>query len=192
MNRNKVISNLNGLVLKNHISYIYEEKKGQLTVASLFMGIGFKRKERCVYIIDDNSIRSLEKAMKTAGTDVSAETRSGNLIIWDKNDIYLKDGEFNVKHTLDRFGELYGKTEKEGYRGLRIASEMTWALGDEKSLEKLIDYEILVNSHINKYNIIAMCQYNLARFDHNTIKDVIFTHPYVIYKNSQILYKSVK
>ncbi len=60
---------------------------------------------------------------------------------------------------------------------------MGWALKGVVGAGRLIEYEALLNARLfNRYPCIALCQYDITRFNAETIKDVIRTHPKLIWK----------
>jgi PAS domain S-box-containing protein len=65
----------------------------------------------------------------------------------------------------------------EGYPALRATGDMTWALRGLPGSERLIEYEAMLNNFFPGSKCLALCQYDLRRFDQGILLDVLATHP---------------
>ncbi|MFB6130898.1 MAG: MEDS domain-containing protein [Salinigranum sp.] len=73
------------------------------------------------------------------------------------------------------------RAKEAGYDAVRAAGEMTWQLGGDPGSEKLMEYEAKLNDFLDEYDLLAICQYNRERFAPEVIRDVISTHPHLVY-----------
>lgn len=165
----------------DHLCLIYETVREQLAVAVPFIRTGLERGDRCVYIADENAALTILEALRDAGVDVDAAAQSGALEILGKRDAYLKEGSFSPGGMIATLVSLAEETKRRGFKTLRATGEMTWALGNEPGVERLIEYEAMLNRYCPAHDVILICQYNKDRFAPEIILDVIHTHPYVIY-----------
>ena len=69
---------------------------------------------------------------------------------------------------------------RDGFGGLRIFGDMTWALRDVGKLQRLVEYEVEVNRRIARTPACAVCQYDRTRFSPELLRDVIRAHPLVV------------
>ena len=67
----------------------------------------------------------------------------------------------------------------KGYRGLRMAMEMSWALRWASSLAWLAEYESKLNCYFSQHPVTTLCLYNQRRFPEEVLLDVLRTHPLV-------------
>jgi two-component sensor histidine kinase len=178
---NNLIKALEELKVHDHLCLIYETQVEQFTAIVPYLHLGLERGEQCIYIADENSAAIVSEAMHTAGIDVDAARRSGALLLTDKQDTYLKQGYFDPDEMIRFLAEATRTAKAAGFTALRVATEMTWALGYAVGLERLIEYEARLNDFSPTYDILAMCQYNCCRFAPEIILDVIRTHPLVIF-----------
>ncbi|MBI5880466.1 MAG: PAS domain S-box protein [Chloroflexi bacterium] len=168
------------LAVHDHLCLIYETHAEQFAALIPFVRIGLERGEQCSYIADDNTAQTVLEALQGGGIDTGAARRSGALAILSKRDAYLKQGTFDPDWMIDFLAESTRGAKAAGFSALRVTGEMTWQLGSELGVERLIEYEAKLNRFLPAHDVLAICQYNRARFSPEIILDVIRTHPLVI------------
>ncbi|MBI3193917.1 MAG: MEDS domain-containing protein, partial [Ignavibacteriae bacterium] len=168
------------LDVHDHLCLIYETREEQFASVIPFMQSGLERNEKCIYIADENTADVVLQAMQASGIDVAGATASGQLTLANKKNAYLRHGYFDPELMIQFLKEQTGIALNEGYTALRATGEMTWMLGDEPGVERLIEYEAKLNYFFPEFRALAICQYNLNRFRPEVIKQVIRTHPKVV------------
>lgn len=172
---------LTGLKQGDHICPIYENAAEQMAVAIPFLKEGLVRGERCLYIADDHSAEQASQALEAAAVDVAHEQARGALSFLTKRETYLKSGdEFDPQAMIDFLRQAEGQAIADGYSGLRVLGEMTWALGPQITGHRLIEYEALLNRFLENSRTLVLCQYHRPRFDPAVIHDILRTHPATI------------
>ncbi|ELY67521.1 MEDS domain-containing protein [Natrinema versiforme] len=164
----------------DHLALLYETQAEQFATVIPYVKQGLERGERCLYIADENETGAVLAALRDAGVDVDGALESGALTMHTAQDSYLRHGEFDPDDMIAFLADAIEEAEHE-YAGLRIAGEMTWVFGDDPPLEALIEYEGKLNRVLPEENGIALCQYNREQFPAETVRDVIKTHPHLIY-----------
>jgi len=177
----KVIDKLG---VHDHLCMIYETREEQLAAALPFIRNGLERGEKCIYIADDNTADSIVDGMEAVGIDVRSEIRAGRLSLLSKQDTYLKQGYFDPDRMIGFIARAEDEAKAAGFFALRITGEMTWVLGGDPGADRLMEYEAKLNYFYPDHDVIICCQYNRNRFPPKVIKDVISTHPLVIYGNT--------
>lgn len=172
---------VNSLRAHDHLCLIYESPEEHLAAAMPFLASGLKNGERCLYIVDDATAETVHRAMKGEGIDVGAARDSGALYLLTKKEAYLRDGYFSPERMIDLLSDHTRQAKGMGYRALRMAAEMTWALGTEPGRERLLEYESRLNRFFTSHECLAACQYNRTRFSAQIIRDILYTHPIVIH-----------
>ncbi len=117
---------------------------------------------------------------------------SGQLFI---SSIHMYQGanDFNPNSTITNWKKNVDESIKNGYRGLRVMGEGTFALdGKDSTLEKLIEYEMLVNKTLIPYhkNHQYLCIYNKKMYPKYILDLIIKAHPNIIHNNEVILNNS--
>ena len=168
------------LRLHDHLCLIYSTREEAFAVVVPFLRSGLERGERCVYIVDENTADEVLRALTDDGVDAAAAVASGALIVITKRESYLKNGYFDPDRMIRFLEESAREAKSLGYAALRVTGEMTWALGPEPGVEKVLEYEAKLNDVIGRGDLEVLCQYNRVRFGPVVIKEVIHTHPFVI------------
>lgn len=169
------------LGIHDHLCLIYETPEEQFAAVLPFIRLGLERGEKCLYVADDNTAEAVVDRLKTAGIAVERAVASGQLVIVGKQEAYLKQGYFDPDWMLDFLKRATDEAKAAGFSALRVAGEMTWVLGADPGAERLLEYEAKLNYFFPENDGLAICQYNRRRFSPKIIKDVIATHPLIIY-----------
>ncbi|MFP5277465.1 MAG: MEDS domain-containing protein [Acidobacteriota bacterium] len=179
MVQGNVASAVEELKPRDHLCLIYDTPEDQAALAASFLRAGLEKRERCLYVSDDGLVETVLAAMKRMGVEVGAARAVGALEIVTKREAYLRDGYFTPQRMIDFLRESTISAQRSGYQALRLAAEMTWALGDESGVERLVEYEALLNHFFREHACLAACQYDRKRFAAETVRAVIHTHPLV-------------
>jgi chemotaxis family two-component system sensor kinase Cph1 len=164
----------------DHLCLIYETQAEQFAAVIPFMKIGLERGEKCLYVVDDNTAAAVINELKAAGVEVEPAIAAGKLAIVSKQEAYMKQGYFDPDWMIDFLQRATDEAKAAGFSALRITGEMTWTLGGDPGVERLMEYEAKLNYFFPQNDALAICQYNRRRFSPELIKDVISTHPRVI------------
>jgi len=166
----------------DHFALVYEGREEQFDCIVPFVRQGLDRNEQCMYIADNHSRAEIIAELQAGGIDAAAAIESGDLSIHTTDETYLEDGSFDPDDMI-AFLEGAIADAKADYESLRVAAEMTWVFGEDPSVEDLVDYEGKVNELFSGGDIVAVCQYDEARFPPAVIRDVVRTHPMLIRDN---------
>ena len=177
----KLVDTLKKIDVHDHLCLIYDSPADQLAAVVPFIRFGLERNQQCIYIVDDNTATVVLDAMRDDGIDINAKLGSRALIIAYKQETYLKEGFFDPDQMIDYLAKVADAAKASGFSALRVAGEMTWALGSDPGVEKLMEYEAKLNQFFPDNDALAICQYNRTRFSPDVIINVIRTHPLVIY-----------
>ena len=181
---------LAGLRPGQHLCLIHESPKDWRATAIPFLLLGPERGEKCIYLSDAHTADQIRRFLREEGCDVAALEASGRLLVSPAAEVYAPDDAFDPQRMFDFLISQCSQAIAEGYRGLRGAAEMSWALRGMRGSEKLIEYEALLNSRVFRDQpLLVICQYDRSRFDPEVVQSVIRTHPMLawggrIYRNT--------
>jgi PAS domain S-box-containing protein len=164
-----------------HLALIYESKEEQFAAAIPAIRIGLERREKCVYVADDNTSDDVIDALREEGIDVDAAIKSGSLTVATKRDTTLKERRLEPDKLIRFWADAADAATAAGFSGLRIVAEMTWALHGDPGTDRLIEFEAMVNDLVRDYPIVGICQYNRRRFAPEVMLNVIRVHPLVFF-----------
>lgn len=171
---------INALQPGAHLCCLYESEEEHRTLLTSFMRGGLERDEKVMYILDDHTARTIRAYLREAGLNVYGHIQAGCLHNLYAYGTYLQDEEFRPERTIDFLAMETERALAEGYSALRVTGEMSWVLRGFPGSERLLEYEAMMNSLLAGSPCIAMCQYDLRRFDQELLRNVITAHPLVV------------
>lgn len=165
--------------LGDHVAYFFKSNPERLAFVIPYVVDGLGNNERCVYIADENSVPDILHELKWAGIDTDATTASGALSVVTKHDAYLRDGIFDPAQMIDDLGRDVKFALQNGFSGLRVTGEMSWALDLPSALARLCDYEQELCRHWPT-QLGGLCQYNQTLFPADVVDRMASCHCAVV------------
>ncbi|MFP4143120.1 MAG: MEDS domain-containing protein [Thermoplasmata archaeon] len=178
------VDDLEYLERADHLCCIYQGPEDGLFGINLFILNGLEKGERCVYIYDDREKEEIKNFFEGMGRSVDEFIEKGQLEFLSKEETFFKNGEFEPSGMIALIKRMEENALEEGFQGLRLTSEMTWALADRTGTGKLIEYETKLNKIIPQSGIKIMSQYNEKKFSPSVLVDVFYTHPKILLNDS--------
>ncbi|MFB6093005.1 MAG: MEDS domain-containing protein, partial [Haloquadratum sp.] len=176
-----LVDALQSLEVHDHLALIYETQEEQFDAALPFIATGLAADEKCIYITDDNAAEEVIDAAAAHGIDVEGAFARGDLEVTDPSETYLREGYFDPDEMFEFLRDAVAQAKSEGYSALRATGEMTWQLGGDIGTDKLLEYEARLNDFLAEHDCLAICQYNYERFSPEVLKEVVQTHPNLVY-----------
>lgn len=165
----------------DHLCLIYESRDEWLETIVPFILSGLERGEKCIYVVDANTADEMRMIFQETGLDLDKIESSGQFSIIHERDAYTREGFFDPDLMIALLIEETEKALAEGYSALRVTGEMSWALRDYSGVDRVLEYEASLNrDFFPRYRCLAICQYDRWKFDPETIKGVVLTHPLLI------------
>ena len=165
----------------DHLCLVYESEEEQFATIVPYFRNGLERHEKCVYVADEHTVEEVLQALRAHGIPVDQARQSGALEVVTQREAYLRHGYFDPESMIGYMHSAVVAAKAAGYAGLRGAGEMTWMLAGDPGAERLMEYEAKLNYFFPTHECVGICQYNRNRFSDELIRDVIRTHPLVIY-----------
>jgi hypothetical protein len=100
--------------------------------------------------------------------------QKSQLSIRDYESFYLQDGVFSGEKVLQGFVDLERKVLADGFKGIRVTGDGSWALGD--NWFGLMTYEREINQVIQAYKIRALCSYHIPKLRFEDIYNIGINH----------------
>jgi len=170
-----VLSTIENLGLHEHLAFLYSGQRDQADVIIPFLRIGLERNNRCLYYVDDTTPTATVGRLRSDGIDTESSLQSKALIIVTK-----RRGYFDPEAMIHDLKEASAESRADGFAALRILFETSTVLGKEGGIERLGDFEAMLNYYFSQYPALGICQYDLHRFKPETIKEIVLAHPNVI------------
>jgi PAS domain S-box-containing protein len=168
---------LAGLGAGAHVCPLYETPGQRMGALVPYFQAGLARGEQCLYIADGASLDDL----RALGIGTDEDLARAALVLLTARETYLRHGRFDPDKMIELLTERLAAAHAAGFAGLRVAGEMSWALGSDIGSERLIEYEARLNAFLAASGIRALCQYDVRRFQASVLRDVLRTHPLAIF-----------
>ena len=167
------------LGLGDHVAYFFKTNDERMQFVIPYIINGLNRRERCVYIADDNTVPRILGEFRWAGVDVGKATASGALSVVTKHDTYLRYGIFEPERMITDLDRDVRYALQNGFRGLRVTGEMSWALDLPSALSRLCDYEQELCRRWPR-ELGGLCQYDETRFPADVVQKIVDCHCLVV------------
>jgi PAS domain S-box-containing protein len=168
----------------DHLCSIYESQEEQFHIAMPFIRIGLERGEQCLYIAAHDRVGAVREAMRREGIDVDRATHAQALTVLTPEQTYLTDGSFHLEAMVTVWEDAIERAWREGFTALRTTGETEWVLRGAPGLERWMEYESRVMHTLAARQCLALCQYHRRRCPPALLREVIRTHPTVIYRGT--------
>ncbi len=163
------------LGLGDHVAFFFRSNDERLAFVIPYIVTGLRNNERCVYIADENTVPHILAEFKWAGVDIAKSTASGALSVVTKHDTYLRHGIFEPERMIADLDHDVRYALQNGFAGLRVTGEMSWALDLPFALSRLCDYERELCRRWPT-QLAGLCQYNETRFAADVVQRMIGCH----------------
>lgn len=163
-----------------HMCLIFDRDDDRQRIISEYMSAGLKQGEQVRYFTDISNPEDIRSWLLETGVDLPEARENGPFSILNAQSGYCPNGQFDPQEMINRMLPRYKLAKEAGYNGLRSCGEMTWALKGIPGSDRLLEYEVLLNTVIADFPHSGMCQYDARRFDGATLFNVLKIHPWMI------------
>ncbi len=164
----------------DHLCCIYETEEQRRTLLTPFLRQGLEHGEKVLYLIDESSREDILDYLGTTGIKEERYLERGQLEFLAAEEVCIRRGTFDPDSMMALLEREIEKAVDEGWEGLRLTGEMSWAVQGLPGSERLIEYEAKLNRFLDQRRCISLCQYDRRRFDSRVLLDVLRTHPAVV------------
>ncbi|KAB8195458.1 hypothetical protein FH608_014090 [Nonomuraea phyllanthi] len=166
-------SQITDLTLNDHACLTFGEPEELLDLTAAFVRDGLAEGQRVVWLAEEPERRLAELGRRGV---VPGDAAAGRMTIIGPQDELLKDRAFEVKHAMRWLRDQMARTAHEGYAGLRVAFDMSWALQPICGIEQLPSFEEEIAATLTGTSAAVLCQYDRERFDPVTLASVSGYH----------------
>lgn len=166
-----------------HFCQIYETKEDLIDILVPYFKAGLDNNEFCMWITSEPlKVQEAKAALKNVIPDLDSYLDNGQIEILPHDKWYTLDGIFDKKRVFNGWIEKLYNAQKRGFKGLRLTGNTIW-IGNE-NWDNFVEYKEQMDRAINKYQMIALCTYNLDRCNVNEIIDVVNNHEFALIKRN--------
>jgi hypothetical protein len=164
----------------DHICAIFDDHDQQMEIMGAFIATGLRNTQRCVWVAPADSSAALRRTLTRIGGDLPTLEASSQLVIISEVEFYLQKGVFEPNRTMDLVGTLLEDGDREGYRTMRIANDVSWLREDRISAETWERFESQLTEEVRDLPLVMVCQYDRRQVSGDIIVAAFRTHPIVI------------
>ncbi|WP_449064983.1 MEDS domain-containing protein [Planomonospora algeriensis] len=166
----------------DHLCLPFSDDAEQREVAAAFITGGLARGERVLYFTDRRSPQTVHSWLPA--DDLAAALCSGQLSVRTAEDSYLAAGRFDADAMVTALKEETERSLRDGYTGLRVSGEMSWALRDVPGAGELEEYEREVAAVFATGLATAVCHYDTRLFGPARTRALTRCHPALVGMNA--------
>lgn len=132
---------------------------------------------RCLYLNSPPMVAGMQSYLAAAGVDVSREIGNGSLVLSSGQE-HLIDGVFDPARMIRTLEDILRQALDDGCAGVWATGDMTWEMGSEKNLSKLLEYEWLLEQFLEAHAEFAgVCQYRCDTLPREAVRQGLVGHP---------------
>lgn len=161
----------------DHMACILGFDEARRTFLCAFVQDGLERGDKVLCL--ESRVNEVPGFLSEEGMSPGSLLEAGRLEILPAERTYTREDRFVPERMIDLLAEETRAALSGGYRALRVAGEMSWALSGIPGSERLVEYEARVNDFFRDRPCLALCQYDRRRFHPATLMGVLLTHPVV-------------
>jgi len=134
-----------------HICAFFNSPDEEYRVLLPFIKEGFERGEKAFHIVDPRLRHEHRERLRSVGVDTEAAEESGQFVLRNWEDAYLREGHFDQNKMLALIEEVLDSGTREGFPLTRLVAHMEWALEDRPGVDDLVEYETRLNYILPRY-----------------------------------------
>ncbi|MFC4058939.1 MEDS domain-containing protein [Planomonospora corallina] len=163
----------------DHICWTFRTDDERLTTMLEFVGAGLGAGEKVLCFTEEIAPRTLRSALADLGVDIEAAGARGQARFHTADASYLATGRFDAEAVLDGWHRQLAEARQEGYTGLRVIADMTWAARRPQvdGAERLAWYEARASRIFADAYATVVCMYDQRLFPGDRLRDIAAAHP---------------
>ncbi len=162
----------------DHVCFIYDSDAAHAATLTAFVVGGLERNERVLYFSDEQPTDQILAILESRGIDTKRHIAQGRLVVATAAESYLLSGHFDPDACIQAWLRTGQQARFDGYRGIRVAGDMGWALRDVPGAEHLLDYERRIQTEVFPSGAVTgMCEIDRRRFSHPQVRTLLGLHP---------------
>lgn len=167
-----------------HLCHIYNDDAERARTMAQFVERGLAEGARVLCLEDAATPGPIRKLLSELGVEIAGRERA--LLTDDAEQTYCPTGSLVPDVLLENLAAFCRQALADGYAGVRITGDMSWAVRRQVDEEALIDYELKATDYARANRVLAVCEYDARKFDGRTIMDVLSLHPAMIVRGQLV------
>jgi anti-anti-sigma regulatory factor len=166
---------LDRLTVGDHICWLVDDDRLRMREIAGFVRAGLRDHHRVVYCGD--CPEAVLACIDELGIDTEAALAGGQLQAITAEASYLAGGVFEPDTVLRGWPALARSARADGYAGIRVLGDMSWAARNVPGREHLCWYEAQINRIVLDNDAIGVCAYDRRSLDPLELRRLAWQHP---------------
>ena len=163
------------LTADDHACLTFGEPEELFDLTAAFVRDGLACGLKVVWVSDSAPQRATSELARR-GVAAEPALAAGQLAALECEGRLLSGQEFDAGRAMDWLRRQMAACRQEGFPGLRVAVDMSWALRPVTGVEQLPDFEEGVAATLADSTVSVLCQYDREGFDPVTLATVSAFH----------------
>ena len=163
------------LAVNDHACLTYGEPEELLDLTAAFIRDGLSTGLKVVWLSGSPPGQAVPELARR-GIPVEAAMAAGQMNAAAGDSQLLSAQAFAADHALGWLRRQMTACRQEGFPGLRIAVDMSWALRPVTGIEQLPEFEQDIAAALDGTTVSVLCQYDRERFDPVTLASATAVH----------------
>jgi anti-anti-sigma regulatory factor len=163
------------LSVNDHACLTFGETEELFDLTAAFIRDGLSSGLKVLWLCDSGP-RQAAMQLSKRGIVIESALAARQLTAVACEDYLLTEQAFAAGYAMSWLSEQVAACRDEGYPGLRVALDMSWALRPIAGVEQLPDFEEGVAAVLADTAVSVLCQYDRERFDPVTLASVAGRH----------------
>jgi anti-anti-sigma regulatory factor len=163
------------LAVNDHACLTFGEAEEMFDLTAAFVRDGLSGGLKVVWLSDLAPPQALGELTRR-GITAEPAAAAGQMVVAASQDSLLAGRAFAADHAMGWLTGQMSAYRGEGYPGLRIAIDMSWALRPVAGIEQLPGFEEGIAAALAATKVSVLCQYDRDRFDAVTLASVSAFH----------------
>lgn len=166
------------LALRDHACLTFGDSAEQLDLTAAFLRDGLAHGLKVLWVSESAGL--LESDLAERGLQAEAALASGQMSAVGCEGHLLSGQAFTSGRAVSWLSGQVAACQAEGFAGLRVAVDMSWALRPVSGVEELPAFEERVAGTLADSNVTMLCQYDRERFDPVTLASIAPWHTHAV------------
>jgi hypothetical protein len=161
----------------DHACLTFSDLDERWDLVAAFVRDGLRRGEKVVCWTDSLPPDALARQLTARAVRPGAALRRGQLTIVAADAALLSGREVSSATMLSALGGELDRATRDGYPGLRVAADMSWATRPTAAADQLVAFEAEVAPLFAHGRLCVICEYDRDSFDAITLAFAAQAHP---------------
>jgi len=163
------------LAVDDHACLTFGEPEELFDLTAAFVRDGLAGGLKVVWVTEAGPQRATPELARR-GVPVESALADGQMTVAGCENCLLPGQAFSAGEAMRWLSEQMAASQHDGFRGLRIAMDMNWALRPVSGVEELPEFEEGMAAALAGTTVSVLCQYDRERFDPVTLATVAPFH----------------